>query len=203
MIASSLRFACSLSAAGCAQVHTEFSSLDSRTFHTNQPNALATCFGAQIDKHTWNQEVHVAGLRLATVFTTLRSHPSSIIVRTPQDLPEGPGSQYRSLVCKCALSPKHLLLFPLVCVEKPTLADSRPNYRSLRGRLCRSVGEKVRDHLIAWRMKDASLFTGPACDLIVLDRASDPVAPLIHPFHYASAVHDIIPLLDHEVRSSC
>ena len=45
-------------------------------------------------------------------------------------------------------------------------------------------------------MKDPALFPGPQCDLIIVDRGCDPVAPIMHPFHYEAAVHDYVPLED-------
>jgi syntaxin-binding protein 1 len=50
--------------------------------------------------------------------------------------------------------------------------------------------------LSKWALSDSSLFTGAPCDLIILDRGHDLVAPVIHPFHYASITHDLVPLKD-------
>lgn len=54
----------------------------------------------------------------------------------------------------------------------------------------------MQDKLSKWALADANLFSGGACDLIILDRGHDPVAPVIHPFHYAAITHDLVPLAD-------
>lgn len=56
------------------------------------------------------------------------------------------------------------------------------------------MGSAVQDKLSRWALSDPSLFSGGACDLIILDRGHDPVAPVIHPFHYAAITHDLVPL---------
>jgi Sec1 family len=52
----------------------------------------------------------------------------------------------------------------------------------------------VQKRLSKWSLADPNLFTGGGCDLIIVDRGHDPVAPVIHPFHYASITHDLVPL---------
>ena len=59
---------------------------------------------------------------------------------------------------------------------------------------CRTLGGVVQDRLSRWAAYDPSLFTAPLCDLVVLDRGHDPVAPAVHPFHYASMAHDLADL---------
>ena len=52
----------------------------------------------------------------------------------------------------------------------------------------------VQARLSRWATYDAALFTAPACDLLIVDRGHDPVAPVIHPFHYAAIAHDLADL---------
>ena len=62
------------------------------------------------------------------------------------------------------------------------------------GRVYRDLGRVVQDRLTRWAIYDPALFTNPACDLVIVDRGHDPVAPAIHPFHYASMAHDLVDL---------
>ena len=59
---------------------------------------------------------------------------------------------------------------------------------------CRDLGTLVQKRLSKWSLADSNLFTGSGCDLIIVDRGHDPVAPVIHPFHYASITHDLVPM---------
>ena len=70
---------------------------------------------------------------------------------------------------------------------------SRP-ITSNRAASCRDLGTLVQKRLSKWSLADSNLFTGSGCDLIIVDRGHDPVAPVIHPFHYASITHDLVPM---------
>ena len=98
------------------QVHSEFWALDSHSFHTGQPGALISLFGEDIKQASWDAEALKAAHRLSTVFTTLKSQPSQIYVRTPTELPDVPLNSFRAKACQCVPPPA---FFPSVKDNKP------------------------------------------------------------------------------------
>ena len=82
------------------QIHTEFENVDERTFSTGCPDALPTLFGRDMSREARQSELHKTAQRLATMFTTLKTRPNSIVVRTPTELPDLPNGEARRSVCR-------------------------------------------------------------------------------------------------------
>lgn len=89
---------------GPLQVHMEYESVEERTFVTSQPGAFKALYGPEQPAELRRAMLDQCAQRLCTVFATLKSRPASIVVRTPQDLPElglGDTAQRKGL-CQCA-----------------------------------------------------------------------------------------------------
>lgn len=191
------------------QVYVEYESVEDRTFITGQPAALATFFGQASTAERRRAALDQCAQRLCTAFATLKSRPGKIVVRTPVDVPDvglGDTAERRDL-CRCARrrtpSPcqsdtlqhgvcAHLCSVCSICVRSfvhlRSLAQARFECA------CRTLGGIVQDRLSRWASYDPSLFTAPLCDLLIVDRGHDPLAPAVHPFHYASMAHDLADL---------
>ena len=190
------------------QIHTEFENVDGRTFVTGSTDALSNLFGRDLKRDVRQMELGKTAQRLATVFAALKSKPASITVRVPTEIPDLPNSEARRSVCKYvnALVPFHspyILIYHLLAKGLPWISRHNAALGHTaaevsrfvqRWQFCRDLGSMVQDKLSKWALSDATLFSGGACDLIILDRGHDPVAPVIHPFHYAAITHDLVPL---------
>lgn len=94
------------------EVSCEILTVDSRTFTTDQPNALCDLFG---DKAVGTSEhetaINVAATRLATLFTTLKEFPTVRYKVGKQTNERDPaGAAARSLVAQTVASRVHALL---------------------------------------------------------------------------------------------
>ena len=90
------------------QIHTEYESIEDRTFCTGQPKALSTFFGEHTTAERRKMALDQCAQRLCTAFVTLKCRPSSIVVRTPQELPDvGLGDQaLRKSLCRSVPCPE-------------------------------------------------------------------------------------------------
>jgi Sec1 family len=80
------------------------------------------------------------------------------------------------------------------CVTSSRGWQARHSTAQHSTRARRELGQLVQDRLSRWALADGGLFTAPPCDLLILDRGHDPVAPAVHPFTYAAMTHDLVPL---------
>jgi syntaxin-binding protein 1 len=58
---------------------------------------------------------------------------------------------------------------------------------------------QISDHLTSMQ-RDGQLPSRETCDLIVLDRSIDPVAPIIHEWTYEAMVYDLISVINKTIR---
>mmetsp|Transcript_8642 Transcript_8642/g.24836 ORF Transcript_8642/g.24836 Transcript_8642/m.24836 type:complete len:628 (-) Transcript_8642:138-2021(-) len=140
------------------EVGCEFLTVDSRTFTTDQPNALIDLFGdgtaGTIDHEN---AINIAASRLATVFTSLGEFPA-IRYRMGKPASDGdpPGAEARSLVAQ-------------------------------------RVAAKLHSQLVELQ-RSGQLPQHETCDLVVVDRSVDPVAPIIHEWTYEAMAYDLLDL---------
>ena len=92
----------------------EYESVEERTFVTSQPAAFAALYGPEQPAELRRAILDQCAQRLCTVFATLKSRPASIVVRTPQDLPDlglGDTAQRKGL-CRCGPLLAHAAVHP-------------------------------------------------------------------------------------------
>jgi len=144
--------------ASLKEVGCEFLTLDSRTFTTDQPSALADLFAdGSAGTPAYEACINTAAVRLASVFTALDEFPC-IRYRTGKPPGDGdpPGAEARSLVAQRVAAKLHSLLSDL--------------------------------------QREQQLPQTETCDLVVVDRSIDPVAPVIHEWTYEAMTYDLLPL---------
>lgn len=153
---------------GLKEGNLEIITIDSRTVVTEHQDCLSRLMGPGADHRTRASDISSVVARLATLFGTLKDFPVIRYAAPPR--PPAPSTSGATA---------------------PPPPEAPLKGADGRSTLTRRVGVALLERLVGMQ-KSGVLPSRETCDLIILDRSYDPLAPFIHEWTYESMVHDLL-----------